>query len=87
MPAINRSPINEDNDEDHYEVLVARQCKTDKIYDTLREYNLIPIGSAIVVQWKDGKPWTNETVVDDGNYDHNSWSHRIHLTNTGSLIT
>ena len=34
MPTINRLPINLDNDDEHYEMLINRQAKNDKKYDT-----------------------------------------------------
>ena len=60
MLVINRSPINEDNDEDHNEALVARQFKMDKNYDTLRQHDCISIGFPVAVQkWRQGNmdPW------------------------------
>ena len=33
MPIINRSTINADNGDDHYEALVDRQIKADKTYE------------------------------------------------------
>ena len=56
MPIINRLPINSDNDDEHYEVLVNRQAKHDKKYDTARNYDLFSIGPTIVVQWEVGRP-------------------------------
>ena len=50
MPIINRLPINMDNDDEHYEVLVNRQGKHDKKYDTARNYDLFSIWSNVVVQ-------------------------------------
>ena len=50
MPIINRLPINLDNDDDHYEVLVNRQANNDKKYDTARNYHLFSIGSTAAVQ-------------------------------------
>ena len=47
MPILNRSLINVSNDDEHYETLVERQTKN---YETLRIYNSIPRGSAVVVQ-------------------------------------
>ena len=41
MPINNRSPLNADNDDDHYEELVDRQIEADKNYDTIRNYNSI----------------------------------------------
>ena len=50
MPIINRIPINSDNGDDHYEVLVKRQIRNDKNYDTARNCDLFSIGSAVAVQ-------------------------------------
>ena len=52
MPVNNRSPISADDD-DHYDALMARQQKADKDYNTHKDYNCIPVGSTVVVQWED----------------------------------
>ena len=43
-------PINSDNDDEHYEVLVNRQAKNDKKYDTANNYDLFSIRSTVVAQ-------------------------------------
>ena len=43
-----------DNDDTLYKASVDRQIKSSKNYDTLRNYNSIPIGSTVPVQWEDG---------------------------------
>ena len=43
MLVIHRSPINADNDDDHYEALVARQHEVDRKHNTLRKSFSIPI--------------------------------------------
>ena len=50
MPVINRSPINANNDNEHYEVFVERQERADKNYDTARSCSSIPVGSTVLVQ-------------------------------------
>ena len=50
IPVINRTPINANNDVDHYEALVERQVKSDKNYDTLRTYKSVLIGFIAVLQ-------------------------------------
>ena len=49
MPIINRLPINSNNDDEHYEVLVNRQVKNNKKYNTARNYDLFSIGSTVAV--------------------------------------
>ena len=44
MPVMYRSPINANNDDDHYEALVEIKTKCDKNYYTLKDYNFILIG-------------------------------------------
>ena len=63
MPALNRLPINTNNDDDHYETLMERQAKADKDYDTSRNYNSIPVVSTGVVQSENGAPWTHGTIM------------------------
>ena len=50
MPIINRLPIKSDNDDEHYETLFNRKAKNDKKYDTVRNYDLVLIGSTVAVQ-------------------------------------
>ena len=50
MPTINRITITSDNDDDHYEAMVKRQIRNNKNYDTANNYDLISIGSIVVVQ-------------------------------------
>ena len=53
MLILNRPLAYTDNDNGHSETLVQRQAKAYKSYDTLRNYNSIPIGSTIAVHSKD----------------------------------
>ena len=48
---INRSVINTNNNDEHYEELVPRQYRTDENYDTVRDNNSILLGSTLAVQW------------------------------------
>ena len=50
MPIINRLPITLDNDGEHYDMLVNRQTRNDKKYDSASNYASFSIGSTIVVQ-------------------------------------
>ena len=45
LQVVNRVPINTNNDDDHYEVLMGRQEKADKKYNTLKNFNSFPMGS------------------------------------------
>ena len=74
MLVTDKSPINVGNDDDHYEALVARKHKADKTYVTPREYNSIPTGSAVAVQWED------DGIIEKGDYNHKDWSYRICVT-------
>ena len=47
MLILNRLPINLDNDDEHYEVLVNRQTKNDKKYDNDRNYASFSIESTV----------------------------------------
>ena len=49
MLILNTPPIITSNDGGHYKQLVEGQSKADKSYDSLRNYNFIPVGSAAVV--------------------------------------
>ena len=87
MPIINRIPINSDNDDDHYEVLVKRQIRNNKNYDTTRNYDLFSVGSTVGVQEKDVGPWTCRTIVGVGDHNHNNRSYTIRITRTGHIVT
>ena len=87
MLKLNRPPINTNNDDDHYKTLVEIQSKAGKNYDTLRNYNLIPIGSTVVDQSEDKGPWTHGTVMGKEDNNHNDQEYKIHMTKTGQLIT
>ena len=87
MLVINRSLLNADKDDDNYDVLVERQGKTEKNYDTLRNYNSIQRWSVLVVQGEDGGLWTHKTIIDKDAYNHNDQSGRVWVTKTGWLIT
>ena len=87
MPTVNRPPINPSNDDEHYEALVNRQTRNDKIYDTSRRYASFSLGSTVVVQWEDGGPCTHGTVVGRGDHNHSNRSYRIQITNTGQEVT
>ena len=45
-----------------------------------------PIGSNVVVQWKDEGPWTHGTIKGKGDHNHQDRSFHIHITNTGRLV-
>ena len=49
MLIVNRPPINSKNDDEHYEALVNRQTRNDKIYDTSRSYAFFPLESTEVI--------------------------------------
>ena len=61
-----RPQANTDNSDEHNETLVQRQVRADRNYDTLRNYNSIPVGSTVVVLREDGGLWTYGTIVDKG---------------------
>ena len=87
MPILNRIPISSDNDDNHYEVLVKRQIRNDKNYDTARNYDLFSIESTLVVQQEDGGAWTHGTIVGTDNHSHINRSYTIRITRMGYIIT
>ena len=62
-----------------------RERQTVMSQDTPRKFAFIPIGPTVVVQCKDGGPWTHGTIV--GKCSHSNRSYTIHITKTGQLIT
>ena len=85
VPVLDCKPIGQDHDDDHYNKLRDRQLKNDN--DTPPVFSYIPIGSAVVVQWEDGRPWTHGMVVDRGDHNHHGRSYTIQLTTYGRCIT
>ena len=85
MPILNRLPISPCNDDDLYKALVKRPAKID--HDTPRNYAFILIGSAVAVQWVDGGPCTQGTVVGKGYHNQNNRSYTICITKAGLLKT
>ena len=77
MPIINRVLISIDNDDEYHKVLVQRQTKNSKKYDTARYYAFLPIGSTVAVQRKDSDRRTHCTIVAKGDYNHNNQSYII----------
>ena len=56
MQILNRSPIHTSNNDEHNEALIEIQAEADKNYDTLRNYNALPIRSTVAVQREDREP-------------------------------
>ena len=83
MAIISRFPISINNDEEHDEVLVNRQTKDDKNQGTPSNYVSIPTGSTVVVQHKDGQPWTHGTIEGKGNHNHHERSYNVWIIKTG----
>ena len=82
MPAIDRKPVSIDSDE-HHKKLMHRQGKNQPNNDTSQIFVPIPIGSTVVVQCKDGGPWTHGMIVGKGNHNHCNRSYKIQVTTTG----
>ena len=85
MPVLDHKPIRQDYDDDHYGKLMDRQHKNDN--DTPPVFSYITIGSAVVVQQEDIRPWTHGMVVDRGDHNHHGKPYTIQLTTYGRCIT
>ena len=85
MPVLDRKPIARDYDDEHHCRLTDRQHKNNN--DASPIFASIPIGSAVVVQWEDGRPWTYGTIVGTGDHNHHNHSYTIQLTTNGRRIT
>ena len=85
MPVLDCKPIVQDCDDDHHKKLIDQQQKDNN--DTSPVFACIPIGSAVVVQQEDGRPWTHGTVVRTGDHNHHDRSYTIQLTTNGRHIT
>ena len=87
MPMIDRKPVNIDNDDEHHIKLFHRQGKNHTNNDASQVFASIPIGSNVVVQWKDGGLWTHGIIIGKGNHNHHSWSYNIQVTTMERIIT
>ena len=85
MPVLDWKPIGEDYDDEHHGKLIDRQHMNNN--DASPIFTSIPIGSAVVVQWEDGRLWTHGTVVDTGDHNHHDHAYIIPLTTNGRRIT
>ena len=71
-------PVGQDCDDNHHSKQVDRQHKNNN--DASPVFASIPMGSAVVVQQEDGRPWTHGTIVGTGDHNHHDRSYMIHLT-------
>ena len=85
IPVLDRKPVGKEYDEEHHSSLVDRQHKNDN--DASPMFTFIPIGSAVVVKWEDGGPWTHGTIVGTGDHNHNNCSYTVQLITNGRRIT
>ena len=74
-------------DDEHYEALVNRQTRNDKIYDTFRKYVSFSLGFTVVVQQEDGGLLTYIIVVEKGNHNHSNRSCMLQIMKTGEYST
>ena len=85
MLVLDQRPVGKDYDDEHHSKLLDRQHKNND--DALPIFVSIPIGSAVVVQWEDGRPWTHGTIVDTGDHNHHGHAYIIQLTTNDRRIT
>ena len=81
MPVVNRLLIGSNNDEEHHNALINRQCRNDKDDNTSKSFNPLPIGSTVAVQCEDGRPWTHGTIEEKGDDNH----HNSHTKSSSPL--
>ena len=84
MPVLDQKPVGEDYDDKHHSKLLDKQHKNND--DASLIFASIPIGSAVVVQQKDGRPWTHGTIVNTGDHNHHDHAYIIQLTTNGRRI-
>ena len=86
MLIINRPTLNTNNDDDHYETLAETKQKLIRTV-ILSEHVISFQQSSILVQREDRGPCTHGTIIEKGDQNHNDPSHKMHMINTGCLIT
>ena len=70
MPVLDQKPIGKDYDDEHHSKLLDRQHKNNTGASPV--FVSLPIGSAVVVQREDRRPWTHGTVVNTGDHNHHN---------------
>ena len=85
MSILIRQQINTNSHNDHYESIVEIQSNTEKSYDTLRNYNSVPLESTVMVQRKDGGPWIHGRIVEKE--DKNTQGFSIHNLHHKEMMT
>ena len=70
LPRFSWPPIMCDNNESNYAALKGRQPQSTKETDTCINIVLLPAGSNVAVQHKDGGPWMHGTSM-HGSEHHN----------------
>ena len=68
MPVLDHKPIGKDNDDEHHSKLIDRQYKNNNGASPV--FASIPIGSAVVVQQEDSRPWTHGMIGNMGDHNH-----------------
>ena len=63
MPAIDRSPIKYNHDEECHNTLTFDQNKMIKNHDSLKEPSYISTGSTVAIQHEDSGSWNHGTIV------------------------
>ena len=87
IPVIDRKLVSVENDDKHHKNVMHRQGKNNPNNDASPVFLSIPIGSTVVVQWKDRGLWTHGTIVGKGNHNYHNQSYKIQVTTTGRIIT
>ena len=49
MPIVKRLPVGSNNEEEHHNVLIDRQCRNDKDDDTSKSFIPLSVGSTVAV--------------------------------------
>ena len=47
----------------------------------------MPIGSIVLFQREDGRPWIRGSITEKGDQNHTDQSYKVCMTKTGQLIT
>ena len=81
MPVLEHKPVGQECDDKHHRKLVDRQNKNNN--DSSPVFAFLSIGSAVVVQHKDGGPWTHGTIVGTSDHNHHDCAYTIQLTTNG----
>ena len=86
MLRIDKTPVTHNHNEEHHNTLQVHQNKAIENNHTLKDLFVMPTGSAVAIQCKDGQIWTHDTIDKQEDTNDISQSYRIHNIKTEFIL-